>query len=364
MVRGALPCLLLEDDLMHYGHLSLAMALFILMAAGICQAQPAAELPQGVKAVWDLSQAFRETTPTRERICLNGLWRWQPAKDAADAVPAGDWGYFKAPGCWPGITDYMQKDCQTVYPHPSWKGVDLRGLSSAWYQREITIPKDWAGRRITVQADYLNSYAAVYLDGKKAGEMRFPGGDLEITSACRPGEKHVLSMLVVALPLKGVMMSYGDTNAARQMKGSVARRGLCGDVYLTGAFLPRFTDVRVDTSVRKGEITFSVGLQNVPREMEFSLEAKILDGTKTVGEFSSGFVSAQSVVDGRFTFGGKWKPDKLWDIHTPQNTYVLKLEMSTRNGGPVDAAFPVRFGFRELWIDGRDFYLNGSRIFL
>ena len=24
----------------------------------------------------------------------------------------------------------------------------------------------------------------------------------------------------------------------------------------------------------------------------------------------------------------------------------------------------VRFGFREFWIDGRDFFLNGSRIFL
>ena len=25
---------------------------------------------------------------------------------------------------------------------------------------------------------------------------------------------------------------------------------------------------------------------------------------------------------------------------------------------------PVRFGFREFWIEGRDFYLNGSRIHL
>jgi beta-galactosidase/beta-glucuronidase len=30
----------------------------------------------------------------------------------------------------------------------------------------------------------------------------------------------------------------------------------------------------------------------------------------------------------------------------------------------LDAALPERFGFREFWIDGRDFYLNGSRIFL
>jgi hypothetical protein len=31
------------------------------------------------------------------------------------AWPGGDWGYFKVPGCWPGVTDYMQKDSQAVY---------------------------------------------------------------------------------------------------------------------------------------------------------------------------------------------------------------------------------------------------------
>jgi hypothetical protein len=29
-----------------------------------------------------------------------------------------------------------------------------------------------------------------------------------------------------------------------------------------------------------------------------------------------------------------------------------------------DVAYPARFGFREMWIDGRDFYLNGTRIYL
>jgi hypothetical protein len=36
-------------------------------------------LPSGVRAAWNLEKAYRETTPTRERICINGLWRWQPA---------------------------------------------------------------------------------------------------------------------------------------------------------------------------------------------------------------------------------------------------------------------------------------------
>jgi hypothetical protein len=74
----------------------------------------AAPLPSGVAAVWDLSKAHHETTPTGERICLNGLWRWQPALDGAQKPqpPSGSWGYFKVPGCWPGISDYIQKDAR------------------------------------------------------------------------------------------------------------------------------------------------------------------------------------------------------------------------------------------------------------
>src|SRR5436305_253954 len=68
-------------------------------------------LPTGVKAVWDLDSAWREKTPTRERISLNGLWRWQPARALTDPVPAERWGYFKVPGFWPGTSSYIQEDC-------------------------------------------------------------------------------------------------------------------------------------------------------------------------------------------------------------------------------------------------------------
>src|SRR2546423_4028326 len=107
---------------------------------GAVKSQSAVPLPSGVKAVWDLESAYREQTPTRERVCLNGLWRWQPGSEGGAAIPGGGWGYFKVPGCWPGITDYMQKDCQTVYAHSEWKSTNLASVRSAWYQREITIP--------------------------------------------------------------------------------------------------------------------------------------------------------------------------------------------------------------------------------
>ncbi len=350
-------------------HWQLWMVMMMCVTIGTTQgrdeAQSVAPLPGGIRAVWDVSKAYRETTPTRERICINGLWRWQPADMKADQLPTNNWGYFKVPGCWPGITDYMQKDFQTVHAHPSWKGENLRSITAAWYQREIAIPSEWVGRRITINAEYVNSYATVYVDGKKVGEIRFPAGEVDLTSTCRPGGKHVLSLLVVAMPLKGVMLSYTDTNSAREVKGSVARRGLCGDVYLASTPLgARLADVKVDTSVRNGEITFSAGLEGLAADKPYALRALITDGSRKVKEFTSQAFRASELKEGRIAFTEKWKPDKLWDVHTPQNQYDLSLSLLDAGGQRLDVAPPLRFGFREFWINGRDFFLNGSRIFL
>jgi beta-galactosidase len=345
---------------------ALAMAACaVLVAPHGCSQAGTAPLPDGVKAVWDMGKAYHEMTPTRERICINGLWRWQPAKEAGDTVPDGNWGYFKVPGSWPGITNYMQKDCQTVFAHPSWQDENLGGVTTAWYQREITVPADWAGRRITLEAAYVNSYAAVYVDGKKAGEVLFPGGKVDLSAVCRPGAKHDLALLVVAMPLKGVMLSDSDTASVRQVQGSVARRGLCGDVYLCSSPTgPGVGDVKVDTSVRKWEITFEAGLAGLAADGQYALRAEVTDGGRKVGEFTSKPFGAADLKDGRFTFTGKWKPDNLWDIHTPQHMYNLSLSLTDAQGKVLDTGYPTRFGFREFWIDGRDFYLNGTRLFL
>ena len=67
--------------------------------------------------------------------------------------------------------------------------------------------------------------------------------------------------------------------------------------------------------------------------------------------------------NGRFRFSADWKADRLWDVHHAENKYSLSLAAGPK-GEVLDTAFDVRFGFREFWIDGRDFFLNGTRIFL
>jgi beta-galactosidase len=344
--------------------LLLCMLLCTFSHSSHAQEKPA-PLPKGVEAVWDLKKAYREQTPTQERICLNGLWLWQPAQSREENLPLGDWGYFKVPGPWPGISDYMQKDCQTVFQNPAWKQQNFAGLTAAWYEREMNIPANWIDHKVSLYAEYINSLAIVYVDGKKAGEIRFPSATVDISALCTPGKTHKLTLLVIAMPLKGVMLSYTDSASAREIKGAVARRGLCGDVFLTGTRKgPRIANVKISTSIRKDEVTIDAGIDSLPPESEYSLRIQVLDKSAVAANFKSARFKADDLRNGHIHLTEKLKPLKLWDIHTPQNQYDLIVSLIDSNSRELDKSLPLRFGFRELWIDGRDFYLNGSRIFL
>src|SRR5215471_5748951 len=111
-----------------------------ILGAGACGATPPQE------------------TPTRGRISLTGEWRWRPEGAAA-------WGMLRIPESWPR---------------------EARG-NTARYEREIAVPAEWSGRRITLSADCVNSYAEVFVDGAKAGEMRYPAGEVDLTAFLRPG---------------------------------------------------------------------------------------------------------------------------------------------------------------------------------
>ncbi|HLJ54495.1 MAG TPA: glycoside hydrolase family 2 TIM barrel-domain containing protein, partial [Chthonomonadaceae bacterium] len=375
-----------------------------------------ADLPSGVRAVWDLAQAYSEKTPTRERVCLNGLWRWQPAREDADGVPADRWGFFKVPGAWPGITDYLQKDCQTVFAHPDWRGERLADVTTAWYQREVAIPAGWSGRSIALSAEVVNSLATVFIDGARVGEIRFPAGELPLGDACKPGSKHLLSIRVAALPLKAVMSTYTDTGAARDVRGQVARRGLCGDVWLTSAPAgPRIERTRIATSVRQGSIRVAAVLADLAPGRSYTLRVQVREAApegaaafsgngpehsrqrvegrepdpagvapaevapnRTGGrrapreahagaiarEFVSPKFTAADLKGGEIAFRERWLPTRLWDLNTPGHQDTAHVSLVEAGGKVADVALPRRFGFREFVIQGRDFYLNGSRIYL
>jgi beta-galactosidase len=338
-------------------------------AAGsvLCGATDANAVPGTAPAyavVWDLATAHREATPTRERVCINGIWRWQPGSTTAVTIPSDGWGHFRVPDSWPGGKQRFAGP-QLYYPNPRWKELDVSGVTAAWHQREITIPPGWTGRRVALYVEYLNSYAAVYVDGTRVGELHYPWGEVDLTAVCHPGKKYLLSMLVVAMPLNALMLAYNNTASAQRVVGKVVRRGLCGDAYVVGVPAgPRITDVKVETSVRRWQIAFDTALAAINPGASYILRARISDGSRQVAEIRSEPFESRELANGRISITENWRPEKLWDTHTPQNQYQVSVSLLDTSGKLLDTALPIRFGFREFWIEGRDFYLNGTRIYL
>jgi len=105
-------------------------------------------------------------------------------------------------------------------------------------------------------------------------------------------------------------------------------------------------------------------LRDLAADAQYALRARIKEADKDIAQFTSKPFGTADLKEERFAFSAKWKPERLWDLHTPKNTYDLELSLIDAGGKLLDTGFPVRFGFREFWIDGRDFCLNGSRVFL
>lgn len=306
--------------------------------------------------------AWRCTTPTRERICLNGLWGFRPVlpeENAATPPAAGSgWGYFKVPGAWPvrdnGMRFYLS-------PLLSAEIVPDR-LNSAWYRREITVPAEWNGRRILLNADLIQSCAKIFVDGVEAGEFYYPGGEADLTGKLVPGRKQQLSLLVSATPEENAtFMAPGRLVTSNT---ALANRGITGDLYLESR--PQkaaVSDVHVVTSVKEKAISFDVGFASLPAG-EYRLEAEIREGDRTVKSFRSRPFRADGSTGFRHSFGGAWPDPKLWDTDAPQNLYSAEIRLLNAAGKRLDEFFPQEFGFREFRIDGRDFYLNGRKIHL
>jgi len=327
-----------------------------------------APLPPGAESDPEsLSDAWRQTTATRERICLNGLWKFRPVltNETAQTVPAaGDcWGWFKVPGIWPDGAWELEGGAQKIWIAP-WleERGGVRIFDQAWYKRRLSVPKTWADRRIVLDFTMLQTHVQAFVDGAPCGELWYPGGELDLTGKLKPGAEQELALLVTARPLTSERNAFMAPDRIVTDKASVKLKGLTGDLFLCAMpTAARLEDAQVITSVRDRTATFAVetsGLGKGP----YHLRASVTGCGEAKREFASGALTPDAAGVLRFTV--PWTDARLWDTDTPQNRYEATLTLADGAGQTVDALTPVKFGFREFRIAGRDFLLNGTPIHL
>jgi beta-galactosidase len=332
---------------------------------------------------------------------LNGLWRFLPvveleaqgvpatvpastsagAKSAAKPVgkpqapamtyrpttipsqPASeDWGFARVPGSW-SKSGWPPVPQTEIAPGAGglWS-LDYQVLTAAWYERSIQTPPAWAGRAVVLELHRVSTDAVVYVDGVECGRVSWPRGEVDLTSALKGKDRATLRILVRADVVDWQKIGEAaDSKAIVTTTASLQSRGLIGDVVLSsrppGAHV---ADVFVQPSVRQKKLSVDCELVGAQQAGTVRVTAK---AANQAGQIEKTFSAEASIsATGRQTIKLSWPWDnaRLWDLGNPQ-LYTLHVSVT---GEAIADQTAQEFGFREFWIDGRNFYLNGRPIHL
>lgn len=309
------------------------------------------------------NEKVENQTPTRSRVILNGLWQFAPdGTTAAPEAASREWGLKHVPGAWANNHWRMQLRESIHRPGEGdrWQDIEWKELASAWYRRDLTIPADWNGSAILLAFERVSTDATVFINSKEVGQIAWPFGKVDITEAVTPGETANLEVRVVATTDAEEVLNFMATADSQvfKEKAKLNTRGLIGEVFLErrpkGAFID---DVFVITSIRENEVTIRVEVDGVPEGTELSLTAEMLDEKGKV-EKSFRKKAPAPAPNTPLEVSWDWADPRLWDLGEP-HLYTLKLRVQ---GDGMDDTYAQRFGFREFWIEGRDFFLNGRKV--
>jgi beta-galactosidase len=326
-----------------------------------------AELPSGIMLNWDKTSIVT-VNAKRVQVSLAGIWRFIPAAEGTAEPPKVGWAYIKVPGSWQGSRG-RSGDFVARGAGPPWDLYDGARVARAWYQRQVPIPTEWQSRAISLRFDRVCTDAIVYVNGTECGRIAWPWGSVDITKAVVPGQTADVRVLVAAIAdaeqvgtfWQNAFMNVSFTSA------SLKARGLTGSVFLESrSSEARVTDVFVRTSTRKKAISLDVELTGVKQAGPIQILADMLNEK---GEVEKSFVADAAAVAQEtqsLVLSWPWAEPRLWDV-SPSRTglqpdlYTLRLKVT---GAGLDDEYHQKFGFREFWIEGRQFYLNGTVIHL
>ncbi|HPA18914.1 MAG TPA: hypothetical protein PLU30_14285 [Verrucomicrobiae bacterium] len=276
---------------------------------------------------------------TRGRVCLNGMWRFSPGGEGGALTEAeGAWGWIRVPGFWsvsngaPGIG--------VRGSGAAWENFgDGVGCSVGWYERRVAVPEAWAGRTIVLDCTRLEGDAQVLIDGREAGRIGWPGGELDVTPMAKAGGEVTLRLRV------------------ERLVGGGAHGGIGGDVILSCRPKGRhIAGVIASSSIESGEVSLRVVLAGAGKAGDATVSA-VFSGAETTRRFGAS-VQAPQEDGGSLQCSWRWPGAPVWDLGAPR---LLSLKVAVEGPGVRDE-WAGPFGFREFRLEGRWLRMNGSRV--
>lgn len=308
-------------------------------ACGAILELPADERPDPPDYVnWSFEGAEQRENGLRCEVTLHGWWRWQRGQTPYEPPAAEQWLYRKIPAQSHYCESFPPRDdsFSIVPASDPRRGSQRLDNVAQWCEREFSIPSTWSERRLELDIDSLVHQGAVYLNGRllDALPQLNLGGDYDITELVTRDQPNRLTIF-----------SSG-------VDGSISLRSLPAD--------PRIDDAWLVTSWRRKRVTARVQVVS-PTTRELRCEVHILDDStdRTV----QALATTKTVAAGQteLILSQRWSDATPWSLEQP-HLYRYRIRLLSEDGRERDETLPVRFGFREIWIDGGDFLLNGRPI--
>ena len=303
-------------------------------------------------------------TESRGRICLNGMWEYIAVPGAQPFDPLHNRDLFPTPE-----SPFPPVQTEDRPPSGEWQPILVPSTEAGgyikpripklWYRRSFTVPAEWEGRHVELEFVGASFEVVAYVNGQCVGWHR---GDsttfaLDIGAACRFGQTNEL-LARVWCP----RVQYGKVwpQALIENVGH-GRKGIWDDVYLRSRPKIAVRSVFCRPSVRQQRFSADLVLVNqTEQDAAVTLRTRVLDlSGKPVHAVVSRDLALPAGEDLSVTVETPWDNARLWFPEDP-HLYLLETEL-VRDGLPIDT-HRERFGFRELWIEGGNFLLNGKII--
>ena len=218
-------------------------------------------------------------------------------------------------------------------------------IGSAWYQRDIKIPDEWNGKRVVLNLERPRWQTTVWFDEKKIGSRRSLVAPHEFDlGIVQPGE-HRLTILVdnsMILPYRS------DAHGVSDSLG-MSWNGITGRIELNATTLVWIDDAQVFPNDNLRTATVKVKIGNATGR----------SGSGSLTSNGKSFYVTWTVDGGAAKIEVAFPNVRRWDEFHPE-LQKLRLELK---GESADDTRDVTFGFREIKTVGKEFHLNGRRIY-
>jgi hypothetical protein len=242
---------------------------------------------------------------------------------------------------------------------PFWLQPDKSYIGVAWFQREVTLPEAWRGKRLVARFERAHWHTTLWLDDAQIGSRDALGTPHEYTlGATVTAGRHRLTLRVdnrVHIAVGPDAHSISD-----QTQGNW--NGIAGRLELVATEPVWFEDIRVypQPSRREARVTVKVGnLTGQAGSGLLRVNTRCLANPKATALPPLHVPVQWSTTGGHVEFTCNLGPDApLWDEFNPA-LHELALEIPG-----VVPPHTVKFGLRDVKIDGKQIAVNGRKIFL